>query len=366
MPYQINKHIFISATKKRFILWMVALFSSYLLYYLIDPFSAIWSLYINDPLGEGLESFLWMIGFSIINVEVCLFVDHKLDYYLPWSYESKKRIITQTALQVLGSVFIILIIDIFFTLIYERVMPDDYPKAITWIAQCVANTILVSLLISGMNSVDFLLETWKKTTLEAAELKLQAAEHKQAATEAELLALKLQINPHFIFNNLSVLSEIILRDQKLGYEYAENFSKVYRYLLINSKKNIIAVEEELKFLDAYIFMTQKRLENGVIFKVDMDENCKYKEIPPMTLQFLVENAIKHNQTSKQHPLVISIRTINTNEIQVSNTLIPLINKTTTSTGVGLSNIEQRFELLNFPKPQIEITPSSYTVKIPLL
>ncbi len=98
--------------------------------------------------------------------------------------------------------------------------------------------------------------------MEAAQHKLRASKHKQAAMAAELQALKLQIDPHFIFNNLSVLSELILEDQQLGYEYSEKFARVYRYLLVNSRKDIIVVEEELKFLESYIFLIEKELGKG--------------------------------------------------------------------------------------------------------
>lgn len=342
-------------------MYVIALLASYLVYYLIDPFSKIWGLYLNDPLGEGLNSFLWMLFFCIITVEICLFVDSKL----PWNEHSKVKIITQTTLQVTTSIIISTFFNIIFSLVYKRVMTNDYPGLITWLAQSIANTILVSLLISGMNTIVFLLENWKKTALEASELKLYHSELQHAATVAELQSLKLQIDPHFIFNNLSALSEIILKDQQLGYEYAENFSEVYRYLLVNSKKNTIALKEELEFLDAYIYMIKKRMEEGVKFILKIDKESLAKEIPPMTLQLLVENAIKHNQTSKLNPLVIHIISNIPNQISVYNTLIPFVNKSS-SPGFGLNNVVNRFLLLGFPKPQIEITPSSYTVIIPLL
>ncbi len=134
---------------------------------------------------------------------------------------------------------------------------------------------------------------------------------------AELQALKLQIDPHFIFNNLSVLSELILEDQQLGYEYSEKFARVYRYLLVNSKKDIIAVEEELKFLDSYIFLIEKRIGEGVIFKIDVQEEYKSMYTLPLSLQLLVENAIKHNQTSKANPLEIHVYTNSESELVVS-------------------------------------------------
>jgi len=220
-------------------------------------------------------------------------------------------------------------------------------------------------LLSVINTGELLLNKWKQSTIQAAQQQVKVSELKQSAMAAELQALKLQIDPHFIFNNLSVLSEVILEDQQSGYEYAESLARVYRYLLVNSKKDLIGLEEELKFLDAYIFMIKKRLGDGVHFDLQIKEDWKSKLIPPMTLQFLVENAIKHNQTSKSMPLEIRISCLPTGELLVSNTLKPLLNKIESS-GVGMLNIKYRFELLGAPKPTIECSLTEFKVKLPLL
>ncbi|HJT74397.1 MAG TPA: histidine kinase [Chitinophaga sp.] len=206
---------------------------------------------------------------------------------------------------------------------------------------------------------------WRNTAIEAAEHKVKAAQNKQAAMEAELQALKLQIDPHFVFNNLSVLSELILEDQQLGYEYAENFSKVYRYLLINSKKDIILLEEELKFLNAYIFLIRHRAGNGVHFEIDVDKGSRELYLPPLTLQLLIENALKHNKTIKSDPLKIRIFSNDKKELIVENKLIA-IEKQVSSSGIGLQNIISRYELLSKEPPEIIKGADSFKVIIRLI
>ena len=152
-------------------------------------------------------------------------------------------------------------------------------------------TLMVTFLVMVINTGNSILLKWKNTAV-------RAAESDRIAMEAELQSLKLQLDPHFVFNNLSVLSELILRDQQLGYEYAENFTKIYRYMLVNSKKNIIHLEEEIKFLNAYIFLLKQRVGEGLIFEIDIDRKQYLNSLPPLTLQLLVENAMKHNKTSK--------------------------------------------------------------------
>lgn len=359
---KINKKNILLGIKKRLIIWTIALIVFYIFSYLIDPFS--YNEYVTQSWGYVVEDFLWVLGFSILISEVSIFIDGILNKLLPWSNRTVKRLLIQALLQIAGSLMIVVVLNFIFTNTSENLTTTDYHKQYTLLGQWIATNIFISLIISTVNTVDYLLENWKKTAMEAAEHELKASEHKQAAMTAELQALKLQIDPHFIFNNLSVLSELILEDQQLGYEYSESFAKVYRYLLINSKKDAITLEEELKFLNAYIYLTEKRIGKGVVFDISIHHEFKKMMIPPMTLQFLVENALKHNQTSKSNPLKIKIYTISTKYLVVHNTLSPLINKSESS-GLGIKNIINRFEFVGDRKPLIIKTDKDFIAKIPL-
>lgn len=362
---QIRKKKILSATKKRLVIWTVAIVSFYLFSYLIDPFDPIWEEYLTKPFSFLLDDFLWTLLFSAIISEISILIDNQLNKLLPWSTRSIKRLFIQGLLQIIVSILLVAIIANIFSNTSESLPKMDYRKEMTLLGQWVATNIIISLLISAVNTGDYLLENWKKSTIEVTQHKLRASRHKQAAMAAELQALKLQIDPHFIFNNLSVLSELILENQQLGYEYAENFSKVYRYLVINSKKDVISLDEELKFLDSYIFLIKKRIGEGVNFEISINPELRSMMIPPLTLQFLVENAIKHNQTLKSHPLQIKIYTLTSKSLVVCNTLIPLINRAESSK-VGIKNIMNRFELLGDKKPLILKTEKDFIAKIPLL
>lgn len=347
--------------KNRLLIWVTAFLFSYIFIYLVDPFS--YKELIEKPILYILEDFFWILFFSIIIAEVSLLIDYYLDKRISWNERSIRRFVIQALLQIVGSILIVILINFIFE-IWTDTTTSDYRKEITLMSQWIATNIVVSLLISAINTGNFLLENWKKTALEAAQHKLKSSEHKRAAMAAELQALKLQIDPHFIFNNLSVLSELILEDQQLGYEYSESFAKVYRYLLVNSKKDTITLEEELKFLNSYIYLTQKRIGEGVHFEISVAENLKQFLLPPLALQFLVENALKHNQTSKSNPLKINISTTNDKFILVHNTLVPLINNSK-SAGLGIKNIISRFEFLGDRKPIILKTDKDFIAKIPL-
>lgn len=356
-----KKKNLLNGLKKRLLIWTTAFLFSYLFIYLIDPF------YYKELIAKSFfyiaEDFFWVLFFSVIIAEVSLLIDYFVNKTISWNEKSFRRVLIQTVLQIIGSVSVVIIINFIFESFSDSTAVD-YRKEIVLISQWIATNIVVSLLISAINTGDFLLENWKKTALEAAQHKLKSSENKRVAMAAELQALKLQIDPHFIFNNLSVLSELILEDQQLGYEYSESFAKVYRYLLVNSKKDMITLEEELKFLNSYIYLTQKRIGEGVHFEISVAENLKPFLLPPLALQFLVENALKHNQTSKSNPLKINISSTNDKYILVHNTLVPLIN-VSKSAGLGIKNIISRFEFLGDRKPIILKTDKDFIAKIPL-
>lgn len=161
------------------------------------------------------------------------------------------------------------------------------------------------------------------------------------------------------------MSELILQNQKLGYEYAENFSKIYRYILINSRKDYISLKEELSFLQSYIFLIKQRVGEGVLFEITIDNTFQSLYILPLTLQLLVENALKHNKTQKSKPLLIKIYTNQKTELVVENTLLPVENKNLSS-GIGLNNIIHRYSLLSKSQPVITKDDTLFRVEVPLI
>lgn len=170
-----------------------------------------------------------------------------------------------------------------------------------------------------------------------------ADEGKEIALQSQLNSLKLQINPHFMFNNFNNLLELIEEDTELAGKFLSNLSKVYRYIITNLDRNLIPVADEIKFLDSYLYLMKVRHNEGVIAKVSPGvRQCK-GFLPPAVLQLLVENAIKHNSFSSEHPLVINIK-LSDDYITVCNLKRPLMSPIE-STGLGLKNIIERYALL---------------------
>lgn len=349
---------------KHILLITFTIIGSYLTIFIVYPYS-YWQEYAAWPASRKAVDILVNVFFCAVLVALSLFIDRKLNKRISWMVSPLKRLLIQTMFQILGVIFLIILLGSLYTILKLPVPSKSSALDVRQSLYTIVLILLWPLIISTLNTGDYLLKNWKNAALKSAEFEIKAAQNKQLAAEIELQALKLQLDPHFVFNNLSVLSELILQDQQLGHEYTENFAKVYRYLLINSKKRLISLREELKFMDAYLFLINNRMRGGCVFRIDVNESKFDLLIPPVTLQLFIENAIKYNRTEEENPLVIDIYTNDDNELVVSNALLPLI-KNPVSTGIGLENIIARYALLGDRKPLIEKNDKTFTIKVPLL
>ena len=178
-----------------------------------------------------------------------------------------------------------------------------------------------------------------------------------------LQALENQLSPHFVFNNFSILADLIEVDPKRASSYLMNLSKVYRYTLSHLDHSTVTLQEELEFLQRYLALLQQRFGEGIQVRIaDEVKNCE-GQLPPAALQMLIENAIKHNEHTTARPLIIDVKA-DGQRISVSNKKQPIT--TGESTNVGQHNIAERYRLLTDKKVEISNTAGDYTVTIPLI
>ena len=217
---------------------------------------------------------------------------------------------------------------------------------------------LVNLLFHLINTIIFYFKEYKITSLQAEQLK-------SITTEAELQLIKSQVNPHFLFNNLNVLSALILKDNKEANKFIEAFSTVYRYILSNHDKEVVALKTELDFIKPYIFLLEKRFADGLVITIHVDENNMQQYIIPASLQMLIENAIKHNVVSRNKPLVIDVFVDENNTIIVKNNIQEKQTKEL-STGIGLQNIIKRYKLVTNKEVKVNSNKVNFAVSLPLI
>jgi sensor histidine kinase YesM len=187
---------------------------------------------------------------------------------------------------------------------------------------------------------------------------------KRESLKAELNALKTQVNPHFLFNNLNTLSSVIPEDPKLAVDFVQQLSKLYRHILEVKDEQSILLKDELDVMKAYAFLLQTRFGRNLDVVINIPEEKLNKRIVPLSLQILMENAIKHNIVSSDKPLKIEVAALN-GKLVVSNNLQKK-NQVNESTGIGLTNIRNRYKLLGNGEVEVKESGSDFTVSIPLI
>ena len=183
--------------------------------------------------------------------------------------------------------------------------------------------------------------------------------------EFEFETLKSQVNPHFLFNSFNTLINVIEEDPKLAVEYVETLSQFYRNMLSYRSKDFITLGEELKLLGTYIFLQQKRYGTALAFSVEVkgeEENETY--LPPLTLQLLAENAVKHNAISRETPLKFEV-VASDGHLIIKNNINPKLTPER-GEGVGLENIAHRYRLLTNQTVEFSVVGNEFVVTLPLL
>ena len=187
---------------------------------------------------------------------------------------------------------------------------------------------------------------------------------KRESLQAQLNALKTQVNPHFLFNNLNTLTSVIPDNPKQAVDFVQQLSKVYRHILEVKDEKTIPLKDELDVLKAYAFLLKTRFGNNLDINIDVADGKMQKKIVPLSLQLLMENAIKHNIVSSDKPLKIDVYAVNGTLI-VSNNLQKK-NQVLESTGIGLDNIRNRYKLLSDKIVEVTESNTNFTVAIPLI
>ncbi len=197
---------------------------------------------------------------------------------------------------------------------------------------------------------------------------IRSAREKEAIQKelaaAKLESLKNQVNPHFLFNSFSVLSSLVEHDSKQAIKFISKLSDMYRYILENDEKGVVTLQEELSFLDSYVFLLQMRHQTAIVVDKDISLDNLDLKVPPMSIQILVENAVKHNSFSIDDPLHISIKNEGDKAIVVENEKRKK-ESLTSSTKIGLKNLSNRLILSAGRALEITDNEESFKVRLPL-
>lgn len=277
-----------------------------------------------------------------------------IDIALDKSYPFERNPIKRISIQFLITLFALLAIrTIPYLLFYDRLPFHPSPEIIA--ATYALNIFMVLSVILSIFGYHFFVR-WKQEKLLAAEL-----EKEKALVQYD--NLKNQLNPHFLFNALSSLNSLIFENPQLASDFLQQLSKVYRYVLEHKERNSVSLQTEINFVSHYIKLLETRFGDGLKIVLEIGDDSCEKMIVPVTLQILLENAVKHNTTSKDAPLTIHVKTeadylIVENNLQRKSAI-------ETSNKQGLENLKNLYRYVSYKQIEVIEAAEKFSVKIPL-
>ena len=304
-----------------------------------------WQLFLYCSINSVLVGGSFALGLGIIV--------YILDRKLPWLHFPLKRLIVQFLATIVFSLVIIILTILLTGLFTHQKITSEFFLATGFFMAKIAFTfIFVGSL--GSNAVMFF-KNWKEAAVQQEKLKRE-----QLALQYE--TLKSQVNPHFLFNNLNSLTSLISTNPDKAIDFVKKLSEVYRYVLDQKDHELVALDTELKFLESYIFLQKIRFETNLDVQIDV-ESKNYKVIP-LSLQMMVENAIKHNEISDRNPLLVRVFSTDDQYLTVENKLQKKAGSE--GNGSGIQNISDRYEFFTDRKVKISFTSDLFRISIPLL
>lgn len=280
-----------------------------------------------------------------------LFVISYLNKTAPWGKNIFKRVTIQLGFTILIASAVAVII----TILINRIKAYD---------DNIVNVIITNVLIYVAVNVLVMsiFEGWI-LFIERGQAKKMADNLQLELSQIKFEMLKSQINPHFMFNSLNVLSGLITVDVVKAQLFIDEFSQIYRYVLETIEQPVVSLKKELEFVRSYLYLQQIRHGENLTFSVNIKAELLPLVVPPLSLQVLLENAIKHNIVNESKPLKIEILGENSYLI-VKNNIQPKISGV--STGLGLKNLVKRYALISNQKPSFQVVDNYYVARIPLI
>jgi len=307
---------------------------------------------VPEEYKENVPKSIYLVTILAFNVaaEFQIILDNILERFLPIPEKIKLRISLQI---ILGILFLIVAHRVVMMLIGPQLV-------IAGARVGVVLGMIVGLLFVQIIANSLIVARFTKKYFDTQE---EMADMKREKLRMDYNQLQDQLNPHFLFNNLSVLKSLIIYDPDVAVEFTENFTDVYRYVLQSKGKRLVKLADEMDFMKSYYALHKERMGDGIDIESRIPEKYLEKEVAPLTGQLLIENAVKHNVTSRETPLKIKVF-IDNDYLVVSNSLN--LRTSSYSTQTGLKNLVKRYEILTEKEVIVQYDEEHFEVKVPLL
>lgn len=274
-----------------------------------------------------------------------------------WRYPDFKQLGRRVVWVFLGFQVLYLVVNFTLDTLFGLLLPQHRGEP-NPIVEYIASLILSALVITLYEAISFYVQL-QKAVAEKALLERQNI-------ESQLEGLRNQVNPHFLFNSLSILSSLVHVNADLSEQFIEQLARSYRYILEQKDQTLVTLRTELEFIRSYAFLLKIRFDNKFDLQINIaDAALDHYRIAPLTLQLLVENAVKHNRMSAKEPLIVSIE-LEDDFLTVRNPFRPRGGVEVASTGVGLQNITNRYALLSDRSVWAGERGDRFEVRVPLI
>ncbi len=312
-------------------------------------------IYRNYEIIRPFEEYFGAAILTIASLETVLFIKRRLSKRFPWEKNPTRRLFFEI---VLNSVVLSIIIVLLSMGIKYFIVKSQFIRLSDEVLTTIYYLIILVYAPAFAEFAVFLLNRWRTSLAEMEKYKKENAEYR-------FETLRTQVNPHFLFNSLNTLSSLMYEDREKAAGFIRDLSDVYRYVLENRSRETIPLREEVKFIRSFVYLYQLRFDNKLKVEIDISDSFQDKQIAPMTLQMLVENAVKHNIVSVKKPLEISVTANESGYLTVRNNLQKKPTEMVSSE-IGLKNITSRYAYLTAKPVEVLETVSEFIVRVPLI
>lgn len=298
---------------------------------------------------------LLSVSLGLLVTYVLYFLSKKLDKLYPWQTQTNNRLFIGFVLQMLVAFSIIF----GFIYLYSKVIITNEEFFTEYEGTVIKLSILLCILLIVYSVIYFAFYSYYSF----ATLQIESVKQERKQIDLQLKALKSQLSPHFLFNSLNTISSLVHTNTKKSELFVRKLASMYQFMLNSYHSMLISLEEELQFVASYQYLLETRFENKLKIEIEIPKDLHQTKIPPLTIQMLIENAVKHNTMDLHNPLHVSVYVEGNNVCIKNNITEEPINRT--SFHIGLKNINTRYLLL--AKKGILISNGNiFLVKIPII
>jgi sensor histidine kinase YesM len=307
--------------------------------------------------GERILITFSEVGAELLITLVLAFLMFSLNFFILKPVATHRKLhILNIVLAIFLTVIAVYVLNHLFFSVKNSIVPELRPRGHR--DEFDYTNFFVSALVVGCILIIRLIYQKQSINLENEKLRREAL-------QSQFESLKSQLSPHFLFNSLTALKTLIREAPETAQTYVNNMSKALRYTLQSNEKQLVTLKEEMAFMDSYIYLIKLRFDANLSVRTDIKDEYSSYRLPPLTIQTLVENAIKHNVISKEKPLIINIVATDSEKLSILNNIQEKITEEEGS-GIGLANLAKQYQLLIGREISISVQNNKFRVEVPLI